>query len=77
MALCFQNLGRFCSSLARRTWQRPLSGLKNVRAASYLSGLPDTHEMLRQTCRDFADNELAPVAARLDQNHEYPVEQVN
>ena len=41
-----------------------------------LVDLPETHAMLRQTCRDFADNELAPIAGRLDKEHTYPLEQV-
>lgn len=38
--------------------------------------LSETHEMLRQTCRDFADKELAPFAAKHDVEHLYPKEQV-
>jgi len=34
--------------------------------------LSETHEMLRSTCRDFADKELIPNAARIDKNHEFP-----
>ncbi|XP_033747792.1 short-chain specific acyl-CoA dehydrogenase, mitochondrial-like [Pecten maximus] len=53
---------------------------KNVAAAcrpmSSLSSLPDTHEMLRQSVRDFADKELVPIAAKLDKEHLYPTEQV-
>ncbi|OWF41152.1 short-chain specific acyl-CoA dehydrogenase, mitochondrial-like [Mizuhopecten yessoensis] len=53
---------------------------KNVFAASRplssLSSLPDTHEMLRQSVRDFADKELVPIAAKLDKEHLYPAEQV-
>ncbi|KAL3320194.1 Acyl-CoA dehydrogenase, N-terminal domain [Cichlidogyrus casuarinus] len=30
--------------------------------------------MLRKTCRDFADSELIPNAARFDANHEYPTD---
>ena len=41
-----------------------------------LAQLPETHEMLRKTCRDFADKELAPIAASLDKEHRYPLEQV-
>ena len=36
--------------------------------------LPETHEMLRKTCRDFADKELIPIAADLDRHHRYPAE---
>lgn len=32
--------------------------------------------MLRNTCRDFANNELKPVAAELDKNHKFPAEQI-
>lgn len=32
--------------------------------------------MLQKTCRDFADNELKPVAAKTDREHLYPLEQV-
>ncbi|MFZ9889072.1 MAG: acyl-CoA dehydrogenase [Myxococcota bacterium] len=38
--------------------------------------LEETHEMLRKTCRDFADKELAPVAAEHDREHRYPKQQV-
>ena len=37
--------------------------------------LSETHQMLRDTCR-FADRELAPVAADLDRNHQYPQAQI-
>ena len=46
------------------------------RSISNLAKLPETHEMLRQTCRDFADKELAPIAAILDKEHRFPLEQV-
>lgn len=32
--------------------------------------------MLYKTCRDFADNELVPVAKELDQQHRFPAEQI-
>lgn len=32
--------------------------------------------MLRATCRDFADNELKPLAAKTDREHLYPAAQV-
>jgi len=49
---------------------------QNVRCASSLIDLPETHELLRKTCRDFADNELMPVAAENDRNHTFPAKQV-
>ncbi len=39
--------------------------------------LSEIHEMLRDTCRDFADKELTPKAGEIDKSHEYPQEQVN
>ena len=39
--------------------------------------LSETHEMLRTTCRDFADKELKPIAGELDKEHRYPKEQVD
>lgn len=32
--------------------------------------------MLQKTCRDFADNELAPKAAKVDREHLYPADQI-
>lgn len=32
--------------------------------------------MLHKTCRDFADNELVPMAAKIDREHLFPAEQV-
>lgn len=49
---------------------------RHIRALSSLVSLPETHQMLRKTCRDFADNELIPIAAKLDKEHLYPKEQV-
>lgn len=41
-----------------------------------LSSLPETHQMLHKTCRDFADNELVPNAAKFDREHLFPAEQI-
>ncbi|XP_041058747.1 short-chain specific acyl-CoA dehydrogenase, mitochondrial isoform X2 [Carcharodon carcharias] len=37
--------------------------------------LPETHQLLRDTCRGFAEKELTPVAAQLDREHKFPAEQ--
>lgn len=47
-----------------------------VRSIASLSSLPETHQMLQQTCRDFAEAELKPNAAKFDKEHLYPVEQI-
>ena len=36
--------------------------------------LPDDHELLRRTVRDFAEGEVAPVAEELDRTHSFPYE---
>ncbi|XP_035218933.1 short-chain specific acyl-CoA dehydrogenase, mitochondrial-like isoform X2 [Stegodyphus dumicola] len=38
--------------------------------------LPDTHKMLQQTCRKFAEEELQPLAAKFDKEHLFPGEQI-
>ncbi len=38
--------------------------------------LDETHEEIRKVARQFADNELKPVAAELDREHKYPEAQV-
>lgn len=49
---------------------------QQARNASILTSLPETHELLRKTCRDFAEGELKPNASRFDKEHLYPKEQV-
>jgi len=48
----------------------------SVRSVSVVATLPESHEMLRKTCRDFAEGELKPNAAKFDKEHLYPKEQV-
>lgn len=38
--------------------------------------LSEQHEMLRKTCRDFAEGELKPNAAKWDKEHLFPEKQV-
>ena len=38
--------------------------------------MSETHQMLQQTCRDFADAQLKPIAHELDKEHKYPAEQI-
>ncbi|XP_029108480.1 short-chain specific acyl-CoA dehydrogenase, mitochondrial isoform X2 [Scleropages formosus] len=49
---------------------------RGSRRLSHVAQLPEVHRMLRQTCRDFAERELAPVASQLDKEHTYPGRQV-
>uniref|UniRef100_A0A3P9H639 Short-chain specific acyl-CoA dehydrogenase, mitochondrial n=1 Tax=Oryzias latipes TaxID=8090 RepID=A0A3P9H639_ORYLA len=50
--------------------------LAGSRTLSQLAELPETHQLLRQTCRDFANRELIPVASKLDREHAYPGQQI-
>lgn len=47
-------------------------------ARGYLTwnSLPEEHTMIREMCRNFADNELAPNAGEWDKNHTFPKDQV-
>ncbi|XP_072934556.1 short-chain specific acyl-CoA dehydrogenase, mitochondrial [Epargyreus clarus] len=45
---------------------------RNSRCIASLSSLPDTYQMLYKTCRDFAEGELKPNAAKYDREHLYP-----
>ncbi len=38
--------------------------------------LPETHQMLRDTVRQFAESELWPIARQIDNTGEYPAEKV-
>lgn len=52
-----------------------LNGVSKRSIAS-LSSLSETHQMLYKTCRDFAEGELKPVAAKVDKEHLFPEKQV-
>ena len=62
--------------LSRLATRSGLAGRQQLRAFSSAPGLSESHIMLQQMCRDFADNELAPIAAELDREHRFPTEQV-
>merc|ERR1711934_759560 len=52
---------------------RPVSRCLAKDAALFL---PEEHQMLRETLRKFADEELKPHAGKWDQTHEYPAEAI-
>nr|AAO01112.1 Arc42-PA [Drosophila pseudoobscura] len=47
-----------------------------MRQIASIAALPDTHQMLQKTCRDFANAELSPNAAKFDREHLYPAQQI-
>lgn len=46
------------------------------RSIASLSSLSETHRMLYDTCREFAEGELKPIAAKVDKEHLFPEKQV-
>ncbi|XP_044763314.1 short-chain specific acyl-CoA dehydrogenase, mitochondrial [Coccinella septempunctata] len=53
-----------------------LGNCVKCRGIASLSALPETHQMLQKTCRDFAEGELKPIAAKTDREHLYPKDQI-
>lgn len=47
--------------------------ISNMHSITY----SDTHIMLRNTCKDFADKEIMPLAAKIDKTSVYPAEIVH
>lgn len=45
---------------------------RQSRCIASLASLPETYQMLYKTCRDFAEAELKPNAAKYDREHLYP-----
>ncbi|XP_002730394.1 short-chain specific acyl-CoA dehydrogenase, mitochondrial-like [Saccoglossus kowalevskii] len=68
--------GGLCNARHYYAVSQRIMGCHTHRSVHSMASLPETHEMLRKTCRDFADNELKPVAAIMDKEHRYPVEQI-
>ncbi|XP_067911310.1 short-chain specific acyl-CoA dehydrogenase, mitochondrial isoform X2 [Heterodontus francisci] len=50
--------------------------LRRLHTVYQMVELPETHQLLRDTCRSFAEKELSSVAAQLDREHKFPAEQV-
>ncbi|XP_001376623.2 short-chain specific acyl-CoA dehydrogenase, mitochondrial [Monodelphis domestica] len=66
-------LVRGCSRVSRAFRPRGWSQLHTVYQSAEL---PETYQMLRQTCRDFAQKELIPIAGQLDKEHCFPGAQI-
>src|SRR5687767_13369405 len=47
---------------------------RSVLFSLMLFDLPDDHEMLRRTVREFAEGEVAPVAEELDRTKSFPTD---
>ena len=59
-----------------------LSSSLGARLCRQMSGLtftelPETHQMLKDTCRQFAEGELWPIAGKIDKTGEFPEDVVH
>jgi alkylation response protein AidB-like acyl-CoA dehydrogenase len=50
--------------------------MEDIMTSNELFPLTDEHEMIRQAARDFAQNEIAPIAAEFDETGEFPSETI-
>ena len=46
--------------------------LSSSYSGAALIDLPETHQMLKDTCRQFAESELWPIASQIDKECKYP-----
>jgi len=60
-------------AFARKSGTLSQIGVRNIAS---LASLPETHQMLHKSVRDFAEAELKPNAAKFDKEHLYPKEQI-
>jgi butyryl-CoA dehydrogenase len=56
--------------LAQNTLSHATRSISSMQSFNF----SETHLMLKNTCRDFADNEIAPHAAGIDRGHLFPAE---
>lgn len=73
LARCVSHLGRNAVAVPAALHLRFASTL----GQATFTDLPETHQMLRDTCRQFAENELWPIAGKIDKSGEFPTEQVH
>jgi len=63
---------RLCRNVGATEVTRNMSSL----GSATFTELPETHQMLRDTCRQFAEAELWPIAGKIDKSGEFPEEAV-
>jgi len=63
-------------TLRNLTISAPLRYDEHGLGAHTFTQLPETHAMLRDTCRQFAEAELWPIAGKIDKSGEFPSAQV-
>jgi len=60
------------AGLAVTAGRRAMSSL----GVNTFTELPETHQMMKDTCRQFAETELWPIAGKIDKSCEYPADTV-
>nr|XP_042911848.1 short-chain specific acyl-CoA dehydrogenase, mitochondrial-like [Parasteatoda tepidariorum] len=66
----------YFATLFRLSGQPLLKKTVGIRSISNAYLLSDTHKMLQKTSREFAEKELQPVAAMIDEKKIFPKDQV-
>jgi len=56
--------------------KRISNNLQDGKSIASLASLSETHQLLYKTCKDFAEGELKPIAAKTDREKIYPKKQV-
>ncbi|XP_044529880.1 short-chain specific acyl-CoA dehydrogenase, mitochondrial [Gracilinanus agilis] len=69
VSLLVRGCGRVSRTFRSRGWNQ-------LHTVYQSAELPETYQMLRQTCRDFAQKELIPIAGQLDKEHCFPGAQI-
>lgn len=64
------------NDLSKSILGRRISSICDTIRYFSLHNLPEEIVALQKTCRQFAENELKPIAAELDRNKTFPKEQV-
>lgn len=65
-----------CSILPRKSGQNIFKRVSSIREISNNYCLPQTHKILQDTCRRFSDEQLRPIAGKIDKEHLFPKEQI-
>ena len=64
-------------SLSTARLQQPLEASEDIGLGeANFTSLPETHQMLQETCRQFAEAEIWPIAGQIDKTGEYPEENI-
>lgn len=69
----YLEIGKKVYSITKLKWFFNNQQGKNIASIASLS---ETHQLLYKTCRDFAEGELKPIAAKTDQEKLFPKKQV-